>query len=66
MAKWTRFDRRHRGDFTLHRMLLALCSVPALKAAGECYEHIPLDKSGEDNQRIQPNRMLIKVPDPTP
>ena len=33
---------------------------------GGCYEHIPLDKSGEDNQRIQLKRMLIKVPVPTP
>ena len=33
---------------------------------GGCYAHIPLDKSGEDNQRIQLKRMLIKVPVPTP
>ena len=33
---------------------------------GGCYEHIPLDKSGEDNQRNQLKRMLIKVPVPTP
>ena len=29
---------------------------------GGCYEHIPLDKSGEDNRRIQLKRMLIKGP----
>ena len=33
---------------------------------GGCYAHIPLDKSGGDNQRIQLKRMLIKVPVPTP
>ena len=32
---------------------------------GGCYEHIPLDKSGEDNQRIQLKRMLTKEPVPT-
>ena len=32
---------------------------------GGCYEHIPLEKSGEDNQRIQLKRMLIKEPVPT-
>ena len=32
---------------------------------GGCYEHIPLDKSGEDSQRIQLKRMLIKEPVPT-
>ena len=31
-----------------------------------CYEYIPLVKSGEDNQRIQLKRMLIKGPLPTP
>ena len=31
MAKWTRFERRHRGDFYPSNALL--CSVPALKAA---------------------------------
>ena len=29
---------------------------------GSFYEHIPLDKSGEDNRRIQLKRMLIKGP----
>ena len=29
---------------------------------GSCYEHIQLDKSGEDNRRIQLKRMLIKGP----
>ena len=29
---------------------------------GGCYEHIPLDKLGEDNRRIQLKRMLIKGP----
>ena len=32
---------------------------------GGCYEHIPLDKSGEDNQRIKLKRMPIKEPVPT-
>ena len=32
---------------------------------GGCYKHIPLDKPGEDNQRIQLKRMLIKEPVPT-
>ena len=45
--KWTRFNRRHRGDFTLR------CRRSCAPLAGFedcCYEHIPLDKSGEDNQ----------------
>ena len=32
---------------------------------GGCYEHIPLDKSGEDNQRIKLKIMPIKEPVPT-
>ena len=32
---------------------------------GGCYKRIPLDKPGEDNQRIQLKRMLIKEPVPT-
>ena len=31
-----------------------------------CYKNIALAKSGEDNQRIQLKRMLIKWPVPTP
>ena len=47
--KWMRFDRCHRGDFTLH------CQCLMLRTGFEdgCYEHIPQVKSGEDNQWIQ-------------
>ena len=44
--KWMRFDRCHRGDFTLHYQCLMLCTG----FEDGCYEHIPLVKSGEDNQ----------------
>ena len=46
-------------------MSLALCSVPASKTpVTNTYNY--LVKSGEDNQRIQLKRMLIKKPVPTP
>ena len=60
--KWTRFDRRHRGDFTLQcRRLYA-----STGCEDACYEHISLVKSGEHNQWIQLRRMLIKGSVPTP
>ena len=45
--KWMRFDLRNRGDFTLQ------CRRPYVSYRGfedACYVHIPLVKSGEDNQ----------------
>ena len=44
MAKWTRFERRHRRDFTLQML-----SMLRTGFEGGCYEHIPPDKSREDN-----------------
>ena len=60
--KWTRFDRRHLGDFALQ---CRRHHAPyGFKDA--CYEHISLVKSGEDNQWIQLERMLIKGSVPAP
>ena len=59
--KWSRFDLRHRGNFTLQWRL------PHVLTGFEdgCYENMPQVKSGEDGQRIQLKRMLIKGPVPT-
>ena len=59
---WTRFTRRHRGDFTLHCRLNMLCNG----LEDGYYEHIPQVKSGKDNQWIQLKIILIKGPVPTP
>ena len=56
--KWTRLDRRYRGNFTLQYRLIMLRTG----FEDACYEHVPLVKSGEDNLRIQPKGMLIKGP----
>ena len=63
MAKWTRFDRRHRGDFLLFNVVSLM---PRTGFEDACNEHIALVKSGEDNQWIQLRRMLIKEPVFTP
>ena len=57
--KWTRFDRRHRGDVTLQ------CQLRTGFEDG-CYKHVPPAKSGEDGQWIQLKRMLIEGPVYTP
>ena len=44
--KWTRFDRRHRGDLLFNVVGLMLRSG----FEDACYERIPLVKSKEDNQ----------------
>ena len=45
--KWTRFDRRRRGDFAL-QSVVGLMLRTGFKDA--CYEHSSLVKSGKDNQ----------------
>ena len=47
MAKWTRFDRRHRGDFLLFNVVSLM---PRTGSEDACNERIVLVKSGEDNQ----------------
>lgn len=44
--KWSRFDLRHRGNFTLQ------CRLPHVLTGFEdrCYENMPQVKSGEDGQ----------------
>ena len=59
---WTRFIRRHRGDFILRCRPNMLCNG----LEDSCYEHIPQVKSGKDNQWIQLKIILIKGPVPTP
>ena len=45
-TKWTRFDRRHRGDLLFNVVGLMLRSG----FEDACYERIPPVKSREDNQ----------------
>ena len=59
----TRFDRRHRGHFTLQCRRLIM---PRSGFEDTSYEHISQVKSGIDNQQVQLKRMLIKESVPTP